>query len=96
MAVNYFGTLNVIRDALPDLHAGDRDSITVISSMAGVLPCFGYGAYSPSKFAVRALCEVLRQELKPGASPSPSYCRRMWTPRSWRPNSQPGHRNCRH
>ncbi|MEV6770196.1 SDR family NAD(P)-dependent oxidoreductase [Nocardia sp. NPDC051030] len=65
MAVNYFGALNVIRDVLPDLRGRDRDSITVISSMAGVLPCFGYGAYSPSKFAVSALCEVLRQELKP-------------------------------
>ncbi|MFJ4653637.1 SDR family NAD(P)-dependent oxidoreductase [Nocardia sp. NPDC088792] len=66
MAVNYFGALHVIRDALPDLQSAERASITVISSMAGVLPCFGYGAYSPSKFAVRALCEVLRQELKPG------------------------------
>ncbi|GAB2548385.1 SDR family NAD(P)-dependent oxidoreductase [Nocardia heshunensis] len=65
MAVNYFGALHVIREVLPDLREGDRDSITVISSMAGVLPCFGYGAYSPSKFAVRALCEVLRQELRP-------------------------------
>ncbi|MFE3194640.1 SDR family NAD(P)-dependent oxidoreductase [Nocardia sp. NPDC059240] len=65
MAVNYFGALHVIRDVLPDLREGERDSITVISSMAGVLPCFGYGAYSPSKFAVRALCEVLRQELRP-------------------------------
>ncbi|MFG1792527.1 SDR family oxidoreductase [Nocardia sp. NPDC049149] len=65
MAVNYFGALHVIRAALPDLKTGERASITVISSMAAVLPCFGYGAYSPSKFAVRALCEVLRQELKP-------------------------------
>lgn len=65
MAVNYFGVLHLIRAALPDLHGADRDSITVISSMAGVVPCFGYGAYSPSKSAVHALCEVLRQELKP-------------------------------
>lgn len=65
MAVNYFGVLHVIRAALPDLRAGRGSSITVISSLAGVLPCFGYGAYSPSKFAVRALCEVLRQELGP-------------------------------
>ncbi|MGW4247424.1 SDR family NAD(P)-dependent oxidoreductase [Nocardia sp. NPDC004722] len=65
MAVNYFGALHAIREVLPDLREGDRDSITVISSMAGVLPCFGYGAYSPSKSAVRALCEVLRQELRP-------------------------------
>ncbi|MEV6560182.1 SDR family NAD(P)-dependent oxidoreductase [Nocardia sp. NPDC051756] len=65
MAVNYFGALHVIQPALPDLRAGERGSITVISSLAAVLPCFGYGAYSPSKSAVRTLCEVLRQELKP-------------------------------
>ncbi|MFC9440214.1 SDR family NAD(P)-dependent oxidoreductase, partial [Nocardia sp. NPDC057030] len=65
MAVNYFGALHVIQPALPDLRSGYRSSITVISSLAAVLPCFGYGAYSPSKSAVRTLCEVLRQELKP-------------------------------
>ncbi|KAA8885448.1 SDR family NAD(P)-dependent oxidoreductase [Nocardia colli] len=65
IAVNYFGALHVIQPALPDLRAGGRGSITVISSLAAVLPCFGYGAYSPSKSAVRTLCEVLRQELKP-------------------------------
>ncbi|MFE9581282.1 SDR family NAD(P)-dependent oxidoreductase [Nocardia sp. NPDC006044] len=65
MAVNYFGALHVIQPSLSDLRGGERGSITVISSLAAVLPCFGYGAYSPSKSAVRTLCEVLRQELKP-------------------------------
>ncbi|WP_433664175.1 SDR family NAD(P)-dependent oxidoreductase [Nocardia sp. CA-128927] len=65
MAVNYFGALHIIQSALPDLCAGERGSVTVISSLAAVLPCFGYSAYSPSKSAVRTLCEVLRQELKP-------------------------------
>lgn len=65
MSVNYFGALHVIQSALPDVCASERGSITVISSLAAVLPCFGYSAYSPSKSAVRSLCEVLRQELKP-------------------------------
>ncbi|MEU7145041.1 SDR family NAD(P)-dependent oxidoreductase [Nocardia sp. NPDC046473] len=65
MSVNYFGALHVIQSTVQDLCAGERGSVTVISSLAAVLPCFGYSAYSPSKSAVRTLCAVLRQELKP-------------------------------
>ncbi|MFB8004058.1 SDR family NAD(P)-dependent oxidoreductase [Nocardia sp. NPDC056000] len=65
MEVNYFGTLTPIREALPDLLTADRASITAISSAAGFLSLIGYSAYSPSKFAVRAAAEALRQELKP-------------------------------
>lgn len=65
MEINYFGTVNAIRACMADLLAGSGSSITCISSVAGFMGVFGYGAYSPSKFAVRGLCEVLRQELKP-------------------------------
>jgi 3-dehydrosphinganine reductase len=65
MEVNYFGTVHPIRLALPDLLQGAPASITCVSSAAGFLGVFGYGAYGPSKFAVRGLCEVLRQELRP-------------------------------
>jgi 3-dehydrosphinganine reductase len=65
MDVNYFGTLYAIRQAVPDLMTAARGSITCISSAAGFLGVFGYGAYTPTKFAVNGLCEVLRQELKP-------------------------------
>jgi len=65
MEINYFGTLHTIRRALPDLMTAPGASITCISSAAGLLGVFGYGAYCPSKFAVRGLCEVLRQEYKP-------------------------------
>lgn len=65
MDVNYFGTLNAVRAVLPDLLARGGSSITCISSAAGFVGVFGYGAYSPSKFAVAGLCQVLRQELKP-------------------------------
>lgn len=65
MEVNYFGTLHAVRAVLPGmLQAGDG-TITCISSAAGLLGVFGYAAYGPSKFAVRGLCAVLRQELKP-------------------------------
>jgi len=65
MEVNYFGTLIPIRRALPDLLAAPGATLTCIASAAGLVGVFGYGGYSPSKFAVRGLCEVLRQEYKP-------------------------------
>jgi 3-dehydrosphinganine reductase len=69
MDVNYFGTLFAVQQAIPDLIADERadgrSSITCVSSAAGFLGVFGYGAYAPTKFAVSGLCEVLRQELKP-------------------------------
>ncbi|MEU4228399.1 SDR family NAD(P)-dependent oxidoreductase [Nonomuraea sp. NPDC026600] len=65
MEVNYFGTLHAIRQSLPDLRQASRATITCISSAAGFVGVFGYGAYCPTKFAVAGLGEVLRQELRP-------------------------------
>jgi 3-dehydrosphinganine reductase len=64
MTTNYFGTLNLVRPALPALQAsGGR--ITLISSAAAFLGIVGYSAYAPGKFALRALAEILRLELEP-------------------------------
>ncbi len=65
MDVNYFGVLHAVRDAIADLTTVPGGTITCISSAAGFVGVFGYGAYCPTKFAVSGLCEVLRQELKP-------------------------------
>jgi 3-dehydrosphinganine reductase len=65
MAVNYFGTLYVIRAALPQMLERRSGHIINISSMAGFLGVFGYSAYGASKFAVTGLSEVLRAEMKP-------------------------------
>jgi 3-dehydrosphinganine reductase len=65
MAVNYFGTLYVIRAALPEMLKRGSGHIINISSMAGYLGVFGYSAYGASKFAVTGLSEVLRAEMKP-------------------------------
>jgi 3-dehydrosphinganine reductase len=62
--VNYFGTVLAVRAALPDPRAQRGSTITCMSSAAGLLGVFGYGAYCPSKFAVRGLTEVLHQEYK--------------------------------
>ncbi|MCW2941562.1 MAG: hypothetical protein JWN00_4547, partial [Actinomycetia bacterium] len=65
MEVNYFGTLHAVRAVLPSLISAGDGTITCISSAAGLLGVFGYAPYCASKFAVRGLCETLRQELKP-------------------------------
>ena len=64
MAVNYFGTLYVIRAALPAMRARQRGRIVLVSSGAALMGLFGYAAYGPSKFAVRGLAETLRSELR--------------------------------
>jgi len=64
MAVNYFGTLHVVRAALPAMRARRRGRILLISSGAGLMGLFGYSSYSPSKFALRGLAEALRAELR--------------------------------
>ncbi|HEX6497963.1 MAG TPA: SDR family NAD(P)-dependent oxidoreductase [Micromonosporaceae bacterium] len=65
MAVNYFGTLWPIRAVVPDMTARRRGAIVAISSFGGLMGVYGMGAYSPTKYAVRGLCETLRLELKP-------------------------------
>lgn len=65
MEVNYFGTVWPIRQCLADLLASPGGTITCVSSAAALFGVFGYGAYGPTKFAVRGLAEVLRQEYRP-------------------------------
>lgn len=65
MDVNYFGALHLIKPALPAMRRNHNGQIVLVSSGAGLAGIFGYSAYSPTKFAVRGLAEVLRQELKP-------------------------------
>lgn len=65
MDVNYLGTLWPTRAVVPGMINRRSGAIVLISSFAGLLGVYGYGAYSPSKFAVRGLAETLRMELKP-------------------------------
>jgi 3-dehydrosphinganine reductase len=62
--VNFLGAVHVTRAALPHLLAS-RGRIANVSSLAGALAIYGYAAYAPSKFALTAFSEVLRQELRP-------------------------------
>ena len=65
MRVNYFGTLDAIRAALPEMRARRRGRIVLVSSGAGLIGIYGYTAYAASKFALRGLAEALRAELRP-------------------------------
>ena len=65
MAVNYLGTVYAIKAVLPSMEARGRGHIVLVSSGAGLLGVYGYGSYSPSKFALHGLGQVLRSELKP-------------------------------
>ncbi|MZE52588.1 SDR family NAD(P)-dependent oxidoreductase [Streptomyces sp. SID5770] len=63
--VNYLGTLWAVRSVLPGMQKDGAGEIVLMSSLAGHLGVFGYGAYGPSKYAIRGLFETLRVELAP-------------------------------
>ncbi|VXD25275.1 SDR family oxidoreductase [Planktothrix paucivesiculata] len=61
-ATNVFGVLNTIHATLDDLKK-TQGRLVVISSVKSYIALSGDSAYSMSKFALRALCESLSQEL---------------------------------
>jgi len=65
MEINYFGTLHMVKAALPAMIARRSGHIVNISSAAGYLGVFGYSAYGATKYAVRGFTDVLRAEVKP-------------------------------
>jgi NADP-dependent 3-hydroxy acid dehydrogenase YdfG len=65
LEVNVLGLCVCTREALADMRRrGDRGHVVHISSMAGHRVPGESGVYSATKFAVRALTEGLRQELR--------------------------------
>ncbi|MGI4857772.1 MAG: SDR family NAD(P)-dependent oxidoreductase [Janthinobacterium lividum] len=65
MDVNYLGGVYLVHAALAAMQAAGRGHIVLVSSGAGLLGIYGLSAYTPTKFALRGLGEVLRAELKP-------------------------------
>jgi 3-dehydrosphinganine reductase len=57
---NQLGSIYVSNAALKHMESG---TITLCSSMGGLLGVFGYSAYSPSKFALRGYAECTHMEL---------------------------------
>jgi 3-dehydrosphinganine reductase len=65
MEINYFGTLNICRAAVPGMIQRGSGHLVNVSSLVGIIAAFGYSAYGASKWAIRGLTDVLRYELKP-------------------------------
>jgi NAD(P)-dependent dehydrogenase (short-subunit alcohol dehydrogenase family) len=64
--VNVFGSLNVIRKALPYLRVQQSGHIINISSIGGFAGGYpGFGIYCATKFAVNGFTEALETEVKP-------------------------------
>ena len=62
---NFFGSLSMIKAALPGMRARRSGYIINISSMAGLVANPGTGYYSATKFALEGLTEALSRELAP-------------------------------
>ncbi|WP_298717250.1 SDR family NAD(P)-dependent oxidoreductase [Chitinophaga sp.] len=64
--VNVFGSLNVIRQALPFLRKQGSGHIFNIASIGGFTGAFpAFGIYCATKFAMHGYSEALAQEVKP-------------------------------
>lgn len=62
---NVFGTLNVLRAALPVLRAQRSGRIVNISSIGGFVGSPGWGVYNSTKFALEGISEALAREVAP-------------------------------
>jgi len=65
MHSNYYSAVYPAQAAFKRMKGRRKGHIVLTSSLGGLLGVFGYSAYSPSKFAVRGLAEVLYQECLP-------------------------------
>jgi short-subunit dehydrogenase len=65
MDTNYLGVIRVLRAVLPGMRERRRGLIINLGSVAGIFSVPFQTSYSSSKFAVAALTDGLRMELKP-------------------------------
>ena len=63
MEVNFFGAVNLAKQALPDL-VERGGAIVVVSSVAGLAPLIGRTGYSASKHALHGVFGSLRAEMR--------------------------------
>ncbi|HAF63015.1 MAG TPA: short-chain dehydrogenase [Anaerolineaceae bacterium] len=61
--INYLGTVFTTKIVAPYMVERKQGYIVNISSLAGVVPIYGYSAYAPSKYAVNAFSSILKTEL---------------------------------
>jgi short-subunit dehydrogenase len=63
MNTNYLGSLNIIKVVAPYMVEQKSGGILCVASAAAVTSFIGYASYSPSKYALRGLCDAIRNEL---------------------------------
>ncbi|KAI8473401.1 MAG: hypothetical protein J3K34DRAFT_391865 [Monoraphidium minutum] len=64
MDLNYMGVVHVVRAVLPAMLRRNEGHLVAVASTLSLMGATGYSAYAPSKFAVRGLMEILRNELQ--------------------------------
>lgn len=64
VAINIFGTLNVLRAVVPTLKAADAGTIVLLGSICGTVPGTGPALYSATKAAMHAMSANLRVDLR--------------------------------
>ncbi len=75
IAINLTGVFNGVSAFAAGFRAARRGHIVATSSMSGMVADNpGLGSYSPSKFAVVAMMEVLRQEMAPHGVGVSAFC----------------------
>jgi 3-dehydrosphinganine reductase len=65
MDINYLGMVYITQMIIPGMMERKSGWVVNISSLAGIVPLYGYSGYSASKFAVRGFSDVLRSEMIP-------------------------------
>jgi len=63
ISVDYLGTVYATKIIAPYMVKNKSGYIVNISSLAGVVPIYGYSAYTPAKYAVSAFSSILKTEL---------------------------------
>lgn len=63
--VNFFGAVEMTREALPVMRRQQSGHILNISSVGGVVAIGGFAVYCATKFAVEGFSEALRDEVAP-------------------------------
>jgi NAD(P)-dependent dehydrogenase (short-subunit alcohol dehydrogenase family) len=62
---NFFGTINMIRAALPHMRREKSGVVVTITAIAGFCNEAGFSIYGGSKFGIEGVCEALAGEVRP-------------------------------